>query len=258
MDPCEDLEMSSGKSQDSRGNELKELEGPRARGTEALGKESDEMWSQKYQLKSKYLESGNSEQQERNRVSEELIMVVQEMKKYFPSERHNKPSTLDALNYALRCVHSVQANSEFFQILSQNGAPEADVTTYSLEELATIASEHTSKNTDTFVAVFSFLSGRSVHISEQATSILNCKKDFLESSHFVELLAPQDVRVFYTHTAHAQLPFWNNWTQRGNRTNIQMFIVPHQAQFHSSRNSSEINALRRATWVFLFILKSRM
>lgn len=154
MDPCEDLEMSSGKSQDSRGNELKELEGPRARGTEALGKESDAMWSQKYQRKSKHLESGNSEQQERNRVSEELIMVVQEMKKYFPSERHNKPSTLDALNYALRCVHSVQANSEFFQILSQNGAPEADVTTYSLEELATIASEHTSKNTDTFVAVF--------------------------------------------------------------------------------------------------------
>lgn len=39
------------------------------------------------------------------------------------------------------------ANSEFFQILSQNGAPQADVTMYSLEELATIASEHTSKNT---------------------------------------------------------------------------------------------------------------
>lgn len=39
------------------------------------------------------------------------------------------------------------ANSEFFQILSQNGAPQADVTVYSLEELATIASEHTSKNT---------------------------------------------------------------------------------------------------------------
>jgi hypothetical protein len=41
-------------------------------------------------------------------MSEELIMVVQEMKKYFPAERHTKPSTLDALNYALRCVHSVQ------------------------------------------------------------------------------------------------------------------------------------------------------
>ncbi|XP_042637114.1 period circadian protein homolog 3 [Orycteropus afer afer] len=83
---------------------------------------------------------------------------------------------------------------------------------YSLEKLTAIASEHTSKNTDTFVAVFSFLSGRLVHISEQATSILNCKKDVLESSHFVELLAPQDVRMFYTYTAHAQLPFWNNWT----------------------------------------------
>lgn len=106
MDPCEDLKMSSGKSPDSRGTEPNE--GPPASGTEALGKESDEMWSQKYQLQSKYLESSNSEQQDRNRVSEELMMVVQEMKKYFPYERHNKPSTLDALNYALRCVHSVQ------------------------------------------------------------------------------------------------------------------------------------------------------
>ncbi|XP_037010120.2 period circadian protein homolog 3 isoform X3 [Artibeus jamaicensis] len=212
MDPCEDLKMSSGKS-DSPGVEPNELQGPQAGGTGALGKEADEMWSQKYQLKSKYLESSNSEQQDRNRVSEELIMVVQEMKKYFPSERHNKPSTLDALNYALRCVQSVQANSEFFQILSQKGTPRTDVTMYSLEELATIASEHTSKNTDTFVAVFSFLSGRLVHISEQAALILNCKKDSLDSSHFVELLAPEDVRMFYTHTAHTQLPFWHNWTE---------------------------------------------
>lgn len=49
-----------------------------------------------------------SEQRDRNRVSEELIMVVQEMKKHFPSERRSKPSTLDALHYALRCVQSVQ------------------------------------------------------------------------------------------------------------------------------------------------------
>ncbi|XP_036084174.1 period circadian protein homolog 3 isoform X6 [Rousettus aegyptiacus] len=214
MDPFEDLEMSSSKSHGSRGNEPNEGGGPGASSAETLGKGPEETWGQKCQLQSKYLESSNSEQQDRNRVSEELITVVQEMKKYFPSEKHNKPSTLDALNYALRCVHSVQANSEFFQILSQNGAPQTDVTAYSLEELATIASEHTSKNTDTFVAVFSFLSGRLVHISEQATSILNCKKDFLESSHFVELLAPQDVRVFCTHTAHAQLPFWDNWIRR--------------------------------------------
>ncbi|KAM4871787.1 period circadian protein homolog 3 [Thomomys bottae] len=153
------------------------------------------------------------EQEDRNKVSGELMTVVQEMKKYLAAERQNKPSTLDALNYALRCVLSVQANSEFFQILSPHGAARADVTAYSLEELATIASEHTSKNTDTFAAVFSFLSGRLVHISEQAALILNCKKDFLESSHFVDLLAPQDVRVFYTHTARAQLPIWNSWTR---------------------------------------------
>ncbi|XP_022454025.1 period circadian protein homolog 3 isoform X10 [Delphinapterus leucas] len=214
MDPCEDLEVSGGKSQDSRRRQPHELEGPQASGPEALGKDSAEMWSRKYQLRSKYVQTSNSEPQDQNRVSKDLITVVQEMKKYFRSERQSKPSTLDALNYALRCVHSVQANSEFFQILNQNGAPQADVTTYSLEELATIASEHTSKNTDTFVAVFSFLSGRLVHVSEQAPSILHCKKEFLESSHFVELLAPQDVRAFYTHTAHAQLPFWNNWTQR--------------------------------------------
>lgn len=147
MDPCEDLEMSSGKSHGSRGNEPNEGGGPGASSAETLGKGPEETWGQKCQPQSKYLESSNSEQQDRNRVSEELITVVQEMKKYFPSEKHNKPSTLDALNYALRCVHSVQANSEFFQILSQNGAPQTDVTAYSLEELATIASEHTSKNT---------------------------------------------------------------------------------------------------------------
>ncbi|XP_043779029.1 period circadian protein homolog 3 isoform X3 [Cervus elaphus] len=214
MDPGEDVERSGGKSQNPRGNQRHELEGPQASGPEAPGNDAAELWRQKCELRSKFVQTSNSEQQDRNRVSEELIMVVQEMKKYFPSERHGKPSTLDALNYALRCVHSVQANSESFHIHSQNGAPQADVTLCSLEELATIASEHASKNTDTFVAVFSFLSGRLVHVSEQAPSILNCKKEFLESCHFVELLAPQDMRVFYMHTAQAQLPFWNKWTQR--------------------------------------------
>lgn len=138
MEPRGDLETPRG-----------EPPGPGGRGAEyeALGEESGERWSPEFHLQRKLAESSHSEQQDRNRVSEELIMVVQEMKKYFPSERRNKPSTLDALNYALRCVHSVQANGEFFQILSQNGAPQADVTMYSLEELATIASEHTSKNT---------------------------------------------------------------------------------------------------------------
>ncbi|XP_013359717.1 PREDICTED: period circadian protein homolog 3 isoform X2 [Chinchilla lanigera] len=192
MDPCEDRPAPGGHA----------LEGP---------------WGSWAQLQGTDGDSSHSEQEDRKRVSEELIMVVQEMKKYLPAEKHSKPSTLDALNYALRCVHNVQANSEFFQILSGNGLPQTGVTAYSPKELATIAAEHTSKNTDTFVAVFSFLSGRLVHVSEQSTSILNCEKDFLESSHFVDLLAPQDVRVFYKHTARAQLTFWNDWTQRASQ-----------------------------------------
>ncbi|XP_015421401.1 PREDICTED: period circadian protein homolog 3 [Myotis davidii] len=116
--------MSSSQSPDSGGTEPDDLAGPRASGTqtpddlagpradrpEAPGKDSDERWSQKYQLPCKYLESSHSEQQDRDRVSEELMTVVREMKKYSPSWRHRKPSTLDALNYALRCVHSVQGH----------------------------------------------------------------------------------------------------------------------------------------------------
>lgn len=86
------------------------------------------------------------------------------------------------------------------------------------------------------MAVFSFLSGRLVHISEQAALILNSKKDTLESSHFVDLLAPQDVSVFYTHTAPTQLPFWNNWTQRGNETNVRL----GPGAGHSYRNNTDM------------------
>ncbi|XP_078499051.1 period circadian protein homolog 3 isoform X1 [Lissotriton helveticus] len=51
-----------------------------------------------------------------------------------------------------------------------------------------------------------------VYISEQATAILNCKKEFLDSSRFVELLAPQDVSVFYKHTTQSHLQPWNMGT----------------------------------------------
>lgn len=49
------------------------------------------------------------------------------------------------------------------------------------------------------MAVLSFLSGRLVRTSEQPPAVLNCKGAFLESCRFVELLAPQDVKVFDTH-----------------------------------------------------------
>ncbi|KAB1269217.1 Period circadian protein-like protein 3, partial [Camelus dromedarius] len=178
-------------------------------------------------------------QQDPNRVSEELITVVQEMKNYFWSERRcqSKLSILDALNCALPCVHIEQgkrpgeriqpcldstahkpqpgqrycchqciflcflANSELFQILSENGAPQADVSRFSLEELASIASEHTSKNSFQYPQLQVVTTGfyRTVRTSEQPPAVLNCKGAFLESCRFVELLAPQDVKVFDTH-----------------------------------------------------------
>ncbi|NXX95468.1 PER3 protein, partial [Centropus bengalensis] len=143
------------------------------------------------------------------------MMMIQEMKKCLPEEKRSssKPSTINALNYALQCVQQVQANNDFFQALNDRRGFQTDVMTYSIEELVAVASEHTPKNTDTFVAVFSLLSGRIVHISEQAASILNCKKKALDSSRFVELLVPQDVSVFYTHTDQSHLPLWNTESQ---------------------------------------------
>ncbi|NXX11774.1 PER3 protein, partial [Podargus strigoides] len=143
------------------------------------------------------------------------MTMIQEMKRCLPEEKRSssKPSTISALNYALQCVQQVQANSDFFQALNDRRVFQTDVMTYSIEELVAVASEHTPKNTDTFVAVFSLLSGRIVHISEQAASILNCKKKVLDSSRFVELLVPQDVSVFYTHTDQSHLPLWNMESQ---------------------------------------------
>uniref|UniRef100_A0A8C9L7D3 Period circadian regulator 3 n=1 Tax=Pavo cristatus TaxID=9049 RepID=A0A8C9L7D3_PAVCR len=145
----------------------------------------------------------------------DLMVVIQEIKKCLPEEKRSssKPSTISALNYALRCVQQVRANNEFFQALNDGRMFQTDVSTYSTEELVTVASEHTPKNNDTFVAVFSLLSGRIVHISEQAASILNHKKKVLESSRFVELLAPQDAGVFYAHTDQSHLPLWNTESQ---------------------------------------------
>ncbi|XP_033375094.1 period circadian protein homolog 3 isoform X7 [Parus major] len=160
-------------------------------------------------------EKANREQLNWSQSHRDMMMMIQEMKRCLPEEKRssNKPSTISALNYALQCVQQVQANNDFFQALNDRRVFQTDVVTYSIEELVAVASEHTPKNTDTFVAVFSLLSGRIVHISEQAASILNCKKKVLDSSRFVELLVPQDVSVFYTHTDQSHLPLWNMESQ---------------------------------------------
>uniref|UniRef100_A0A8C4NTU5 PAS domain-containing protein n=1 Tax=Dicentrarchus labrax TaxID=13489 RepID=A0A8C4NTU5_DICLA len=149
---------------------------------------------------------------EESRASEVMITVA-EMKKRLPSDKRSrsKASTVEALHYALNCVKQVQANSEYYKLLMRNGQDERrDASVCTLEELDRVTSEHTLKNTDSFVVVFSLSSGRVLYTSEQAPSILCCKRKFLESAKFVELLFHQDVNVFYSHTAQPHLPPWSN------------------------------------------------
>ncbi|KAG1950128.1 period circadian protein homolog 3 isoform X2 [Pimephales promelas] len=156
----------------------------------------------------------SSEQTEhgRGQTHREMMQTVQEMKKRLPSEKRmrSKASTVEALHYALNCVKQVQANREYYNLLMNRGLEERrDATVCTLEELERITSEHTLKNTDMFVVVFSLASGKVVYASEQASSVLHCKRKFLESAKFVDLLYHQDVNVFYSHTAQPRLPHWN-------------------------------------------------
>ncbi|XP_040285863.1 period circadian protein homolog 3 isoform X2 [Bufo bufo] len=204
----EDMEMHSN-SNESSGNDCN---GHESSGTDSHINESNRRSNCTFRRPSKSTgSSNNSDQMDRTRSHKELMSMVQEMKRRFPPEKLNcsKPSTVDALNYALKCVRQVQANSAFFQVHSDSSTSRVDTTVHTIEDLETITSEHPPKNTDTFVIVFSLTSGKMVYISEQAAFILNCKKKLLDSSRFVELLAPQDVSVFYKHTTQSHLLPWN-------------------------------------------------
>lgn len=61
----------------------------------------------------------------------------------------------------------------------------------------------------------SFLTGRIVYISEQAGVLLRCKRDVFRGTRFSELLAPQDVGVFYGSTAPSRLPTWGAGASAG-------------------------------------------
>ncbi|XP_067361730.1 period circadian protein homolog 3 isoform X2 [Channa argus] len=157
--------------------------------------------------KSEHADSG------RGQAHKEVMFTVAEMKKRLPLDKRSrsKVSTVEALNYALNCVKQVQANSEYYKLLMRSGQDERrNATICTLEELERVTSEHTLKNTDSFVVVFSLTSGRVLYASEQAPSILCCKRKFLESAKFVELIFHQDVNVFYSHTAQPHLPPWSN------------------------------------------------
>ncbi|GAA6234465.1 period circadian protein homolog 2-like isoform X1 [Lates japonicus] len=158
----------------------------------------------------------SSEESAKAKTQKEVIKTLKELKLHLPAEKrhNNKSSTLNTLKYALRCVKQVEANEEYYQLLMINDSQPSglDVSSYTIEEIDSITSEYTLKNNDIFAVAVSLITGRIVYISDQAASILNCKRDVFKNTKFVEFLTPQDVSVFYSFTTPYRLPSWSMCT----------------------------------------------
>ncbi|TNN43567.1 Period circadian 2 [Liparis tanakae] len=158
----------------------------------------------------------SSEQSAKAKTQKELFKTLKELKMHLPSEKRSKgkPSTVNSLKYALRCVKQVKANEEYYQMLMTKDSqpPGLDVSSYTIEEINSITSEYTLKNNDIFAVAVSLITGKIVYISDQAASILNCKREVFNNAKFVEFLAPQDVSVFYSFTTPYRLPSWSMCT----------------------------------------------
>ncbi|KAF5909007.1 period circadian protein 2-like isoform X1, partial [Clarias magur] len=158
----------------------------------------------------------SSEQSAKAKTQKELFKTLKKLKLHLPPEKHSKgrTSTLHTLRYALRCVKQVKANEEYYQMLmiNENQPPGLDVSAYTIDELNSITSEYTLKNTDIFAVAVSMITGKIVYISEQAAAILHCSTDEFKGRKFVEFLTPQDVSVFYSFTTPYRLPAWSMCT----------------------------------------------
>lgn len=159
----------------------------------------------------------SSEESAKAKTQKELLKTLKELKLHLPPEKRNKGSkstTLNTLKYALRCVRQVEANEEYYQLLMINDSQPSglDVSSYTIEEIDSITSEYTLKNTDIFAVAVSLITGKIVYISDQAASILNCKREVFKNAKFVEFLTPQDVSVFYSFTTPYRLPSWSMCT----------------------------------------------
>ncbi|XP_024921843.1 period circadian protein homolog 2 isoform X3 [Cynoglossus semilaevis] len=158
----------------------------------------------------------SSQESAKAKTQKEVIKTLKELKLHLPAEKrhNNKSSTLNTLKYALRCVKQVEANEEYYQLLMINDSQPSglDVSSYTIEEIDSITSEYTLKNNDIFAVAVSLITGRIVYISDQAASILNCKRDVFKDTKFVEFLTPQDVSVFYSFTTPYRLPSWSMCT----------------------------------------------
>ncbi|XP_053320885.1 period circadian protein homolog 1 isoform X2 [Spea bombifrons] len=158
----------------------------------------------------------SSEQSAREKNQKELMKALKELKIRLPAEKRGKgkSGTLATLQYALSCVKQVRANQEYYQqwTIDESQPCSLDMSTFTIEEVESITSEYTLKNPDTFSVAVSFITGRIVYISDQASLILHCKRDVFKGATFAEFLAPQDVSVFYGSTAPYHLPSWSSCT----------------------------------------------
>ncbi|KAM8953198.1 period circadian protein homolog 2-like [Pelodytes ibericus] len=155
----------------------------------------------------------SSEQPAKAKTQKDLMKILKELRSYLPPDKRcrGKPSTTASLRYALHCIQQVKANEEYYQLLMVNEEQTSglDVSCYTVQEVANITSEYTKNNVDVFAVTVSLVTGQLLYISEQASSVLRCGADVFSQVRFVELLAPQDVSVFYSSTTPYKLPSWS-------------------------------------------------
>ncbi|XP_063771724.1 period circadian protein homolog 2-like isoform X2 [Pseudophryne corroboree] len=155
----------------------------------------------------------SSEQPAKAKTQKELVKILKEIRSCLPAEQRSRgnSSTAASLRYALQCIQQVKANEEYYQLLMVNEKHPCsqDLPCYTLQQIATVTSEFTKNNTDVFAVTVSLVTGRILYISEQASIVLRCSSDLFSQVRFVELLAPQDVSVFYSSTTPYRLPSSN-------------------------------------------------
>ncbi|XP_075057777.1 period circadian protein homolog 2-like [Mixophyes fleayi] len=163
----------------------------------------------------------SSEQPAKAKTQKELLKILKEIRFCLPREKRfrGKSGTAASLRYALQCMQQVKANEEYYQLPMVNDKHPCsqNLPSYTVQEIATITSEFTKNNTDVFAVTVSLVTGRILYISEQASVVLRCSAELFSHVRFVELLAPQDVSVFYSSTTPYRLPSWNicNGTDSG-------------------------------------------
>lgn len=105
-----------------------------------------------------------------------------------------------------------------------------------------------------FYTSFSFLSGNLVYLSEHTFQfrIVGAKKLSCISS-FCWNVCPQHVRVFYSHNAQTELPFWNNCTQKASS---QYKSAPVKFFFYMTHGGEdrEQEIYHYILWIFSFLI----